>query len=168
MRRNSALAGIIGAVLLAFGLVDYFIAAGFRFFVLVNLVGGVFAIVSWLVSGRQSIGAIAGGRTARYGANAALYSIAFVGILIALNYLSTVYHHRIDLTEEKVFSLSPQSLQIVKSLDKPLKFYGFFEGGQNPAAQSLYDNYGYASARSATSWSIRTSIPSSPRSTKSP
>ena len=147
MRRNSALTGIIGLVLLAFGLVDYFIAAGFRFFVLANLVGGVFAIVSWLVSGRQSIGAIAGGRAARYGANAALYSIAFVGILVALNYLSTVYHQRIDLTEEKVFSLSPQSLQIVKSLDKPLKLYGFFEGGQNPVAQSMYDNYAYVSRK---------------------
>jgi ABC-type uncharacterized transport system involved in gliding motility auxiliary subunit len=145
MRRSSSLAGIIGLVLLIFGLVDYFIATGFRFFVLVNVVVGVLAIVLWLTSSRESLGALAGGRAARYGANAALYSVAIVGILVALNYLSTVHHTRLDLTEEKVFSLSPQSIQIVKGLDKPLKLYGFFEGGLSPAATNLYENYSYAS-----------------------
>jgi ABC-type uncharacterized transport system involved in gliding motility auxiliary subunit len=145
MRRNSALAGLIGLVLLIFALVDFLIAGGFRFFFLVNLIGGLLGVVSWLLSGREAISALAGGRAARYGANAALYSVAFIGILVAINYLSTVYHRRIDLTEEKVFSLSPQSIQIVKSLDKPLKLYGFFEAGQSETARNLYDNYTYAS-----------------------
>src|SRR5271157_5398913 len=145
MRRNSSLAGIIGLVLILFGLVDYFIAAGFRIFVFANLIAGVFAIVLWITSSRDSLGAMAGGRAARYGANAVLYSAAFVGILIAINYLSSVYHRRLDMTEEKVFSLSPQSVQIVKSVDKPLRLYGFFEAGQNPTARDLYDNYAYAS-----------------------
>jgi ABC-type uncharacterized transport system involved in gliding motility auxiliary subunit len=145
MRRNSALAGLIGLVLLIFAAVDFVIAGGFRFFLLINLIGGLLGVVSWLLSGRAAIGALAGGRAARYGANAALYSVAFIGILVAINYLSTVYHRRVDLTEEKVFSLSPQSIQIVKSLDKPLQLYGFFEAGQSAAARNLYDNYSYVS-----------------------
>jgi len=48
MRRSAALYGILGLVLLTFGLVDYFISTGFRLFVWVNLAGGIFAIVLWI------------------------------------------------------------------------------------------------------------------------
>ena len=40
MGKSSALAGIIGLILLIFGIVDYFIASGFRFFVFVNVIAG--------------------------------------------------------------------------------------------------------------------------------
>ncbi|MFZ0888627.1 MAG: DUF4350 domain-containing protein [Candidatus Binataceae bacterium] len=148
MRRNSAaLAGLVGLEMLAFALVDYFVSSGFGAFVLVNLVVGVFLIVAWLVSGWDTVSGAFGRRTTRYGLNAALYSIAFIGILIAINYIATVYHRRADLTEEKVFSLSPQSVNIVRGLNKPLKLYGFFEGGQSPAAEALYETYAYASRK---------------------
>jgi gliding motility-associatede transport system auxiliary component len=147
MRRSSNLAGIIGLVLLIFGLVDYFIARGFLFFVLVNIVLGVLAIVVWITSSRDALSGLAGHRAARYGANAVLYSAAFIGILVAINYLGTVYHRRVDTTAEKVFSLSPQSVKIVKSLKKPLKLYGFVEAGVNPTARSLYESYAYASPK---------------------
>ena len=48
---------------------------------------------------------------------------------------------------EKVFSLSTQSINVVKNLNKPLKFYGFFQGGQNQAAKDLYEAYEYASPK---------------------
>jgi gliding motility-associatede transport system auxiliary component len=147
MRRSAALYGILGLVLLTFGLVDYFISSGFRLFVWVNLAGGVFAIVLWITSSRSALSAIATGRSARYGANAAIYSIAFVGLLVAINYISTLHHTRLDLTTEKVYSLSSQSINVVKGLNKPLKFYGFFQGGENPAARELYEEYAYYSPK---------------------
>src|SRR5262245_54989221 len=100
MKRSTALYGILGLVLLAFGLVDYFIASGFRAFVWVNIVAGLFAIVLWLTSSRSAISSIAGRRSARYGANAVIYTIAFIGVLVAVNYLSTLHNARLDLTEQ--------------------------------------------------------------------
>jgi len=147
MRRSSALAGIIGLVLLSFGLVDYFIAAGFKFFVFVNIAAGVFALIVWAVSSREAMGSIVGSRATRYGANAVVYTLGFVGLLVAVNYLSSLHHKRFDMTEEKTFSLSSQSVEVVKNLSKPLKFYGFFEGGQNARAKSLYESYSYASPK---------------------
>ena len=143
MRRSAALYGILGLVLLSFGLVDYFISSGFRLFVWVNLVGGIFAIVLWITSSRSELSSITTGRSARYGANAVVYSVAFIGLLIAVNYISSLHHTRLDLTTEKVYSLSSQSINIVKNLQKPLKFYGFFQGGENPAARELYETYAY-------------------------
>ncbi len=147
MRRSAALYGILGLVLLSFGLVDYFISSGFRLFVWVNLVCGIFAIVLWITSSRSELSTITTGRSARYGANAAIYSIAFIGLLVAINYISSLHHTRLDLTTEKVYSLSSQSINVVKNLKKPLKFYGFFQGGENPAARELYETYAYYSPK---------------------
>ena len=58
MRRSAALYGILGLVLLSFGLVDYFISSGFRLFVWVNLAGGIFAIVLWITSSRSELSSI--------------------------------------------------------------------------------------------------------------
>ena len=147
MRRSAALYGILGLVLLAFGLVDYFIAAGFRLFVWVNLVGGLFAIVLWITSSRSALASISTGRSARYGANAAIYTLAFIGLLVAVNYISSLHHTRIDLTAEKVYSLSTQARNVVKGLQKPLKIYGFFQGGANPSARELYETFAYYSPK---------------------
>jgi len=147
MRRSAALYGILGLVLLSFGLVDYFISAGFRLFVWVNLAGGLFSIVLWITSSRSELSSITTGRSARYGANAAVYSIAFIGLLVAINYISSLHHTRLDLTTEKVYSLSSQSINVVKGLQKPLKLYGFFQGGENPSARELYETFAYYSPK---------------------
>jgi len=147
MRRSAALYGILGLVLLSFGLVDYFISTGFRLFVWVNLICGIFSIVLWITSSRSELSSITTGRSARYGANAVIYSAAFIGLLAAINYLSTLHHTRLDLTSEKVYSLSSQSVNVVKGLQKPLKFYGFFQGGENPTARELYETFAYYSPK---------------------
>src|SRR5579864_5568989 len=147
MRRSAALYGILGLVLLSFGLVDYFISSGFRLFVWVNLAGGIFAIVLWITSSRSELSSITTGRSARYGANAVVYSVAFIGLLVAVNYISSLHHTRLDLTAEKVYSLSSQSINVVKGLQKPLKLYGFFQGGENPAARELFETFAYYSPK---------------------
>jgi len=147
MRRSAALYGIIGLVLLIFGLVDRQIAPGFRFFVWVNLVGGVFALVLWITSSGSAIGSIVGQRSTRYGANAIIYSLAFIALIIGVNYVSSLHHRRLDLTTEKVFSLSSQSEQVVKNLKEPIKLVGFFPGGENETARDLYATYAYASPK---------------------
>ncbi len=121
MRRSAALYGLIGLVLIIFGLIDLKIAPGFRLFVWVNLVGGLFALVLWITSSRSALSGLVGQRSTRYGANAVIYTIAFVGVIVAINYLSTIHHRRFDLTAEKVYSLSSQSTQVVKNLKQPLK-----------------------------------------------
>jgi gliding motility-associatede transport system auxiliary component len=149
MRRTSALTGLIGIVLLSFGVIGYALTSGSfaRLFIFVNVLGGVIALIGWLMSSWGSLGELAGSRSTRYGANAALYSIAFIGLLIAINYIAASHHRQFDMTSQKVFSLSPQSVKVVKDLKKPLKMYGFVPGGRSPQAESLYGEYGYETPR---------------------
>src|SRR5215469_4644629 len=146
MKRSSALSGLIGLVLLSFGILGYALTSGgfAKLFIFVNLLGGFFAVVGWLMSSWGKIGTLAGSRATRYGANAAIYSLGFIGLLIAANYLAATYHRQFDMTSNKAYSLSPQTIQLIKSLKKPLKLYGFVQGGRSPSAENLYQEYAYA------------------------
>ena len=83
MRRTSALAGLLSLVLLGFGIIGLVLVSGgfARLFAFVNLIAGAFALISWLVSSWGTLGARAGSRQTRYGANAVIYSIAFLLLL---------------------------------------------------------------------------------------
>ncbi|HZO83276.1 MAG TPA: Gldg family protein [Candidatus Binataceae bacterium] len=143
MQRSRAWAGLVAIVFLFFALISYVVGAANYF--LLNLILGVFALVLWATSSRETFGTLIGHRATRYGANAVVYSVGFVGLLVAINYILSLHHRRFDLTAERIFSLSPQSLKVVKELKQPLKFYGFVAQGVNPQAEALYQSYAYAS-----------------------
>ena len=43
--------------------------------------------------------------------------IGLIAALIAINFLAAAFHHRFDLTEEKRYSLSSPTKQLLKNLD---------------------------------------------------
>ncbi len=67
-------------------------------------------------------------RSTRYGSNTVVMSVVFVGILILVNYLGGLRHYTYDATELKQYSLTPQSIQVLAEIDKPVTIVGFFPG----------------------------------------
>ena len=118
MARLGSFYGVVGVILLLFAGVAYFLTRHFSPYVLVHTLTGLVAVIGALVSSRGSVKTFLGERSTKYGASAAVYSLLFIGILILVNYLSTRHHHRFDLTEAKVYSLSPQSENVLRQLDK--------------------------------------------------
>jgi ABC-type uncharacterized transport system involved in gliding motility auxiliary subunit len=64
-------------------------------------------------------------RNARYGALASVGVLVFLGILVAVNYLSTRRNTRWDLTANRQYSLSEQSVKLLQGLTSPVKVYVF-------------------------------------------
>lgn len=151
MRSSNGLLGLIGVVLLAFAGVAFFLtqaATGVDvLYIAVHAIAGILALIAYLSAGLENLRSFLGERSTKYGTSAVLASVFFLGILGALNYLSTRYHHRFDLTAENVFSLSPQSKSVVEGLDKDLKLQAFVEGGVNPELHDLLESYQYASPK---------------------
>jgi len=87
------------------------------------------------------------GRQARYGSNALLMSLAFIGILILINFLAGRHHLRADWTAEKQYSLSPQTVEILKELDEPVHITGFFTPADSRRGEleDLLQEYTYKS-----------------------
>jgi ABC-type uncharacterized transport system involved in gliding motility auxiliary subunit len=57
----------------------------------------------------------------------ALYTVGLVGILIALAYFSTRFPARVDMTEAELYSLSPQTVNMLQRLEKPVHITFFHD-----------------------------------------
>ncbi|MCI0454076.1 MAG: GldG family protein [Candidatus Dadabacteria bacterium] len=78
-----------------------------------------------------------------YGANALVLSLIVLGILIVLNYLAYKRDSRLDVTEEKLHSLSDQTIKVVNNLDKEIEVLAFFKevGVDRREFQDLINGY---------------------------
>src|SRR5215211_5640599 len=82
------------------------------------------------------------GRQARYGSNALVMTIAFLGILIVGNVLA--YQNQVpiaDLTEDKVNTLSPELATALETLPEKVTASAFFsQGSKTESAEQLLSN----------------------------
>ncbi|ARV63148.1 ABC transporter [Nostocales cyanobacterium HT-58-2] len=79
-------------------------------------------------------------RSTQAGTNALVATLAVLAILGLINFLGTRYHARVDLTETKLFTLAPQSRELVRSLQVPTKVW-VFDVNQDPVDRDLLENY---------------------------
>ena len=153
MRRSNTLLGLIGLILITFALIAGAVTGGATTvdvaYIVIHLGLGLMALIAYLTTGVKNLREFVGQRSTRYGLNALLYTAIFVAILVPLNFLSTRHHKRWDLSEQQVFSLSPQSAKIVAGLDKPLEMIAFVEGGINPQLEDLLRSYKEASPQAS-------------------
>ena len=110
------------------------------------IVGGLLLLVALYASfpGMRSLWAR---RTTRYGLNAAVMVALILGVIALVEAVSYRHNWRLDLTENKRHSLSPQTVRVLKELRVPVKATGFFrpdEGGKR-RAEDLLKQYGSAS-----------------------
>src|SRR5262245_11852701 len=84
-------------------------------------------------------------RNARYGAIASVGVVVFLGILVAVNYLSTRRNTRWDLTANKQYSLSDQTVKLLQGLKSPVKFMVFDQEANFERFRPRLQGYAYNS-----------------------
>jgi ABC-type uncharacterized transport system involved in gliding motility auxiliary subunit len=142
--RSAALYGLLGLVFLGFGLAATALVGLDDGYVLLNLVVGAGLVLAYLAFGFEGFRSLVGQRSTRYGAGAAVYTLLFFALVAGGNYLGARHHHRWDLTEASIYTLSPQSRKVVESLKEDLAITAFVEGGVNPQLETLLESYAYA------------------------
>src|SRR5262249_3140446 len=70
------------------------------------------------------------GRATRYGLNAAILVVLILGVIALVEAVSYRHSYRVDLTENKRWSLSPQTMKVVGDLSVPVKAIAFFRPDQ--------------------------------------
>lgn len=136
------------AALVAFGTYGQQTPAGYAF-----ALGGFLSLAAWLMGRAQSRKWHKSAPRDRFSRQRTLLgfnavaSVALLGtVLIGANYLATRRHKTFDLTQNRINSLSDQTLQILAKLPAPLRLTYFYASRQiDPSAQSLLDAYARAS-----------------------
>jgi ABC-type uncharacterized transport system involved in gliding motility auxiliary subunit len=109
----------------------YGINRAFGLPVQIPLAVGVVLILGAIILQPEALRKFLTGRQAKYGSNALIMSIAFIGVVGLLNYLGAQHHQRIDLTQNKQYSLSSQTMQVLQNLNKPVTILSFYRGGDS-------------------------------------
>lgn len=81
-------------------------------------------------------------RSTQNSLNAVVVALAMTLILLMVNVLGLRYTQRIDLSENQVNSLAPQSQSVIRSLKQPVKLWAFTpNGAKPPQLLQLFENY---------------------------
>jgi len=106
----------------------------------------VIGLAIFVVLDPDSIRKLLTGRQARYGSNALILTVAFLGILVVVNYLAYKNTKRWDLTADQTNTLAKETVDVLKSLPDSVVAKAFFTSdatlaSSKESAKSLLDKY---------------------------
>lgn len=107
---------------------------------LILLIAALIILIIWFLVVNQNKNSWLNKRSIQAGTNTILSTCAVIVILGLINFLAVRYSVRLDLTENQLFTLSPQTQTIVKNLSKPLKVL-IFDRQYKSAIEPLLKNY---------------------------
>jgi len=88
-------------------------------------------------------------RAVKYEINSVITTIIVIAIIVVVTMISQKHPYRYDLTKQKKYSLSEQTVKILKRLDAPVKAIGFFGkgSGNEDKAKTLLQEYQYTNPK---------------------
>ena len=147
MKKLSQIAGLCGFVLLLFGIVEFLFRREFSLYTIVHLAGGGSLLIFSLAFNLGGVWSSLGERSTRYSANAIIYTVIFLAILVLINFAATTHPVREDLTEGGLFSLSDQSQKVLDNLKEDVQVLAFYQAAKGTALDDLLKNYANYSPR---------------------
>ena len=90
------------------------------------------------------------GRGAKYGTMSIVSIVVFLGILVAVNYLGTRQNKRWDFTANQVYSLSDQTIKILKDLKEPVKVTVFERNDRMDMHKDRLEEFQYQTTKLTT------------------
>ncbi|PMB04155.1 ABC transporter, partial [Fischerella thermalis CCMEE 5328] len=113
-----------GLFLVAAGLTIGLVSDSWGTVPLAFIIAGAIVIGVWLIWQSQE-SKWWGRRSTQAGTNALAATLAVLVILGLINFLANRYEVRVDLTETQLFTLAPESKQLVQNLKQPVKVWVF-------------------------------------------
>jgi ABC-type uncharacterized transport system involved in gliding motility auxiliary subunit len=159
LKEYSYITGPVALASLAAFLIRYLVWRRFDVLTIVFLALGILLGALFILGNPTQVRTALTKRGTRYGLNAAVMSLAFIAILVFLNYVADQdwFKYTYDFTATKVHTLSPQSKQVVAETNQPVKIVGFFTAdtySQQESFQELIDQYKRADKNKYISYEV--------------
>ena len=141
-------AGVVGLFALIVAGIFYLVDPKLEIYIRPLLAIGVVLVAAFLVGMSAEIRVLMQGRGARYGTNAGIMVVAFVGIVVLANILIMRVNQRWDVTASNQFSLSPQTVKVLQGLTRTITVTAFYSPElSDQAARDLLKEYSNRSER---------------------
>ncbi len=137
-RRLLFILGLVGMASVAAGVVVYAISREFSVIPLSLVWGGLLSLLIFFYVNFSEIGAFISKRSTRHGANVTVMIAIFVVIISLIGVMSVRYKARVDLTETGRYSLSQQTVKILKSLENGVEAVAFYRSDER-SRQAMHD-----------------------------
>ena len=132
------------AALVSLGL--YIVQRDFTLYLQVSLGLIVLGLAAFILLDPERTRVALTGRQARYGSNLLVMSLAFIGILVVVNFFVFKNSKRWDLTEDQQNTLAEETLNTLTALPDKVTVVGFFTPERSiESARNLLDDYKFNS-----------------------
>ncbi|MDR1990578.1 MAG: GldG family protein [Acidobacteriaceae bacterium] len=152
MNRIFNLIGWLGTALVLAAVSVRFLRPEYETYTTYLAEGGLVCMVAYILSQGKEVLQFFKGRRAQYGTLAASSVLIVLGILVAVNYIGKRQNKRWDLTQNKQFSLSDQSRNILSKLDAPLDIKVFVQESSFQEYRDRLKEYEYNSKQVHTEY----------------
>jgi ABC-type uncharacterized transport system involved in gliding motility auxiliary subunit len=150
MKTITYILGIIGFILIFAGGIVYAIQSVLSITAAIFLWVGLLFILFFLYVNFSDIRDLLLKRSTRYGANMAVVIVIFLAVVVLLGFMSVNNKKRVDLTKTGRYTLSEQTIKILKSLKKDVKAVAFYRSEEETFhamlrrnAEDLLQEYSY-------------------------
>jgi ABC-type uncharacterized transport system involved in gliding motility auxiliary subunit len=147
LKRAFDIIGWLGTALVLAAVAAFFLKAEWQPYSRWLAWGGLICILLYTLGQWREVARLFAGRSARLGTISAASVLVVLGILGAINYISSREHKRWDLTSSNQFTLSPQTVKVLQSLDAPLKMTAFTKENDFATYRDRLSEYEYASKK---------------------
>ena len=130
-----------GLLLVVGALLYYFINGVWnKWAVAVLILGAVLVAVGVAANYRQIMQSL-GRRSTKYATNYAASVLLVIALVSGVNYVGQRHVKRFDLTTAGVYSLAPQTQQVLSKVDKDIDIQAYFPGGDYPPLKELLSEF---------------------------
>ncbi len=139
--------GYSGFIILVVAAIAYGMIPAVQSYAWVGWFIGALCIVLYVAGSLRSIKNYFKKRSTRHGANAVVLVLLLLGILVFVEAISARHSARLDLTANKRFTLSEQTIKVLKSIEEPVHVRAFYQEGALEAeeATDLLQQYAHGS-----------------------
>ena len=135
--------GVLGALLLVVAAGVWLVTGRADQWIIALVAAGLGLTAFYGLERPRQVGEFLAARQLRHGANTTVMTIAAIVIVVLVNVLASRYNVRLDMTADRVYSLSEQTLTILRELDRPVRFVGFQQRGtlRHERMEDLLEEY---------------------------
>lgn len=105
---------------------------------LIPVIAGGALVAGWITINHRLLGSMVRNRRVMVGTNAVFMGMLALVLLVLANFISTRHHTKWDLTQQGLFTLSPKTENVLKSLDKDVAIIVFRLARQRTGEEETY------------------------------